>query len=78
MAELFYPTPELSDDTPIEDLRLSTRIRNVLNSAGIKTVCQVREMPDQTLLSFQNLGKGSVAYLRKTLGLPSCDRVRPR
>ena len=29
------------------------------------------------LLSFQNLGQGSVAHLRKTLGLPSTDGVSP-
>jgi hypothetical protein len=29
------------------------------------------------LLSFQDLGPGSVAHLRETLGLPSTDGVRP-
>jgi len=33
-----YPTPELPDDTPIDHVRFATRIRNVLNAAGIKTV----------------------------------------
>jgi DNA-directed RNA polymerase alpha subunit len=73
-----YPTPELLDDTAIEDVRFSTRIRNALNAAGIKTVGQVREASDATLLSLQDLGPGSVAHLRETLGLPSCDGVRPR
>jgi DNA-directed RNA polymerase alpha subunit len=75
---LLYPTPELSDDTAIKDVRFSTRIRNALNAAGIKTVGQVREASDATLLSLQDLGPGSVAHLRETLGLPSCDGVRPR
>ena len=78
MTELLFPTPELSDDTLIDDVRLSTRIRNALIFAGIKTVGQVRETPDGTLLSLQNLGKRSVAHLRETLGLPSCDGFRPR
>jgi DNA-directed RNA polymerase alpha subunit len=73
-----YPTPELRDDTPIENVRLSTRIRNALNAAGIKTVGEIREASDATLLSFQDLGPGSVTHLRETLGLPSGDGVRPR
>jgi hypothetical protein len=28
-------------------------------------------------LNLQDLGKGSVAHLRETLGLPSTDGVRP-
>jgi DNA-directed RNA polymerase alpha subunit len=74
---MLYPAPELPDDTQIEDVRFSTRIRNALNAAGIKTVGQVREASDATLLSLQDLGPGSVAYLRETLGLPSTDGVRP-
>ena len=72
-----YPTAELRDDTRIEDIRFSTRIRNALNAAGIKTVGEVREASDATLLSLQDLGPGSVAHLRETLGLPSRDGVRP-
>ena len=34
----FDPTPELQDDTPIDNVRLSTRIRNALNYAALKTV----------------------------------------
>jgi DNA-directed RNA polymerase alpha subunit len=76
MSEL-DPTPELPDDTPIERVRFPTRIRNLLDAAGLKTVGDVREISDDTLLSFQDIGKGSVAHLRETLGLPSCDGVRP-
>ena len=76
MSEL-APTPELPDDTPIERVRFPTRIRNLLDAAGLKTVGDVREISDDTLLSFQDIGKGSVAHLRETLGLPSCDGVRP-
>ena len=63
-----YPTPELPDDTPIAHVRFATRIRNVLNAAGIKTVGEVRKTSDKTLLSLQDLGQGSVAHLRETLG----------
>jgi DNA-directed RNA polymerase alpha subunit len=75
---LVDPTPELPDDTQIEHVRLSTRIRNALNAAGVKTVGEIRETSDATLLSFQDLGPGSVAQLRETLGLPSCDGVSPQ
>jgi len=72
------PTPELPDDTPVDRVRFPTQIQNVLVIAGLKTVGEVRETADETLLSFQGLGPDSVAHLRKTLGLPSRDGVRPR
>ena len=71
------PTPELPDDTLISDVELPARIHNVLATAGLKTVGEVRETSDEILLSFQDLGKASVAHLRETLGLPSTDGVRP-
>jgi hypothetical protein len=49
----------------------------VLAAAGLETVGEVRETADEILLSFQDLGKASVAHLRETLGLPSTDGVRP-
>ena len=73
---MFDPTPELPDDTPIDDVRFSSRIRNALSAAGIKTVGEVREASDATLLGLQDLGQRSVAHLRETLGLPSHDGVR--
>ena len=75
--DLIDPKPELPDDTPIEGVRFPTRIRNVLAAADLKTVGEVRETADETLLSFQDLGPGSIASLRETLGLPSTDGVRP-
>ena len=74
---LLSPTPELPDDTPVERLNMAPRIQRVLKIEGLKTVGEVRETSDDVLLSFQNLGIGSVSYLRETLGLPSCDGVRP-
>jgi DNA-directed RNA polymerase alpha subunit len=71
------PTPELPDDTPIDRVEFPSRIRNVLVAAGLKTVGEVRETSDEALLSFPDFGKGSVAHLRETLGLPSTDGVRP-
>ena len=71
------PTPQLPDDTPIDRVRFPARIHNVLVAAGLQTVGEVRETSDEALLSFPDLGKGSVAHLRETLGLPSTDGVRP-
>jgi DNA-directed RNA polymerase alpha subunit len=74
---MLYPTPELPDNTLIKSVRFSTRIRNALNAAGLKTVGEVRETSDATLITFQDLGTSSVAHLRQTSGLPSTDGVRP-
>jgi DNA-directed RNA polymerase alpha subunit len=74
---LLNPTPELPDDTPISAVDLPIRVRNILSAAGLETVGEVRETADETLLSFQDFGKRSVTHLRETLGLPSCDGVRP-
>jgi DNA-directed RNA polymerase alpha subunit len=71
------PTPELPDDTPLEQVDLPPRIRTALEAAGMKTVGQVRDAPDETLLGLQDVGKASVAHLRETLGLPSTEGVRP-
>lgn len=73
---IIEPTPELPDDTPLESVRVAMRIRNVLTAAGMKTVGEVRETPDRSLLSLPELGKGSLTYLRQQLGLPSSDGVR--
>jgi len=68
-TSFLYPAPELPDDTPLEHVRFSTRIRNGLEFGGLKTVGEVRAASDVVLLSFQDLGRGSVSHLRETLGL---------
>jgi DNA-directed RNA polymerase alpha subunit len=75
---MLYPAPGLPDDTPIRNVRFSTRIRNAITAVGWKTVGEIREASDATLLGLQDLGPGSVKQLRETLGLPSRDGVRPR
>ena len=74
---MLYPAPELPDDTPVESVRFATRIRNALNAAGMKTIGEVRETSDDRLLSLPDLGSGSIAYLRETLGLPSSTGSDP-
>ena len=75
---MLYPAPELPDDTPIENVRFATRIRNALNAAGMKTVGDVREVSDAVLLSLPDFGSSSLSYLREALGLPSTDGLRPK
>ncbi len=70
------PIPELPDNTPISDVELPARIRNVLAAAGLKTVGEVREASDELLSSLDDIGKASVTLLRETLGLPSSHGVR--
>ena len=74
---MLNPTPELPDETPISQVQFPTRILNVLAVAGLKTVGEVREASDAMLISLPDLGRRSVTHLRETLGLPSCDGVRP-
>ena len=74
---MIAPAPELPDDTPIERVLFSTRIQNALKAAELKTVGEVREVSDETLISLADFGKGSLSELRKKLGLPSTDGVRP-
>nr|WP_246775326.1 DNA-directed RNA polymerase subunit alpha C-terminal domain-containing protein [Bradyrhizobium diazoefficiens] len=58
-------------------MRLPSRVQNALWAAGFKTVGEVRDATDKTLVSLQDLGKKSVSELRDTLGLPSTEGVRP-
>jgi DNA-directed RNA polymerase alpha subunit len=74
--DLIDPKPELPDHMPIDRVRFPTRIRNVLTAAGLKTVGEVRETTNETLLTYQNMGPGSIKHLRDTLGLPSIIGVR--
>jgi DNA-directed RNA polymerase alpha subunit len=74
---MVVPTPELPDDTPIERVLISTRIQNALRAADLKTVGDVREMSDETLISLPDFGRGSLSDLRRKLGMPSTDWVRP-
>jgi DNA-directed RNA polymerase alpha subunit len=71
------PTPELPDDTPVERVLFSTRIQSALRAAGLKTVGEVREVSDATLISLPDFGRGSLSDLREKLGLPSTAGVRP-
>jgi len=71
---VLYPALGLPDETPIVNVRFSTRVSNALIAAGVKTVGDIREASDATLLSFHNLGAGSIARLRETLGRAPSSR----
>jgi hypothetical protein len=75
-AAFFGPAPELPDDTLVGQVNLPQRIGRVLQSQGLKTVGEVRETSDDVLMSFPDLGEGSVKFLRETLGLASEEGVR--
>jgi DNA-directed RNA polymerase alpha subunit len=62
------PTPDLPDETPVNTVRLPTRIRNALAATEVRTVGEVRRMPDRHLFALQNIGRGSLAFLRMAFG----------
>ena len=65
---MFDPVPNLPDDTLIEMVRFSPLIRKSLNAAGLKTVGEIRAMPDDKFRRLRGIGTGSLAHLRKTFG----------
>jgi len=62
------PTPDLPDETSVNTVRLPTRIRNALAAVQVQTVGEVRRMPDRQLFALQNIGRKSLAFLRRALG----------
>jgi DNA-directed RNA polymerase alpha subunit len=67
-----------SGRNPHRQVHFSTRIMNALNAAGVKTIGEIREAPDATLLSFQDIGASSVARLRETLGPADSSMLKPK
>jgi DNA-directed RNA polymerase alpha subunit len=66
---LIEPSPELSDDAAISEVRFPERIRNGLLAAGIKTFGKAREMSDRALLARPDFGTTSVVQLPEMLAL---------
>ena len=75
---VLYPALGLPDETPIANVRFSTRVTKALTAAGVKTVGEIREASDATLLSFQDLGASSIARLRETLGPAQSDALKSK
>jgi DNA-directed RNA polymerase alpha subunit len=65
---MFDPSPNLPDDTLIEMVRFSPLIRKSLNAAGLKTIGEIRAMPDEKFRKMRGIGIGSLAQLRKIIG----------
>ena len=65
---LVDPTPSLPDDTPLEAIALSTRLKNVFKYNNLKTVGDVRLASDATLRTSQDFGRGSLVYIREKFG----------
>jgi hypothetical protein len=62
---LLYPTSDISDDVPIEQIRLPWNIRRTLAGAGLKTVGDVRKAANETLLRLR-LNRGMLAGMATT------------
>src|SRR5258708_33932554 len=67
---MLYPAPELPGGPLIQNVRFSTRVRNALNTEGMKTIGGIREASDAKLMGLPRLGKGSVAHLSQTTDSP--------
>jgi DNA-directed RNA polymerase alpha subunit len=65
---MLRPEPALPDETPVENLKLATRIKQILQAAGVATVGEIRRKSDKELRSFPKLGPGAVKSLREALG----------
>ena len=64
---------EISDDTPIESLEWSMRLKTIFRNSGIETFGQLCSMSRDQLLKYRNLGKKSINeinYQMKKYGRP--------
>ena len=50
-----------------DEVRMPTRIANALSNAGLRTLGEVRVSSDANLLTFQDVGPGTVRWLRESL-----------
>ena len=64
---MLEPSADLPNETPLTAIRLPTRIANALSNAGLRTLGEVRETSDANLLTFQDVGPGTVRWLRERL-----------
>ncbi|MET0500389.1 MAG: hypothetical protein ABW172_02575 [Candidatus Binatia bacterium] len=72
-----FTRPQSFRTTPHRERPICYQDPECTQCTGMKTIGEVRETSDDRLLSLPDLGSGSIAYLRETLGLPSTDGVRP-
>jgi DNA-directed RNA polymerase alpha subunit len=65
---MIEPSPDLPDETLLQDLNLPTRIQNALSAGGLRTVGEVRKTSSFDLLTFRRVGKTSITVIRELLG----------
>jgi DNA-directed RNA polymerase alpha subunit len=65
---MIEPSPDLPDETLLQDLNLPTRIQNALAAGGLRTVGEVRKTSSSDLRTFQGVGQNSITAIRKLLG----------
>lgn len=58
---------EHTDDTPIESLRLSSRLERWLKASGIYWISDLNQMTWKDILKLRNIGELSAAELRQKL-----------
>jgi DNA-directed RNA polymerase alpha subunit len=75
---VLYPALCLPDEMPIGNVRFSRRSAKALTAAGVKTIGEIRQASDATLLGVQDLGASSIARLRETLGKPPSGALKPK
>ena len=73
-GKLLHPTPETSNETPVQHLRFPWDVRRKLNIAGLITVGNVRQTADEALLELK-LGRSGGLHPRNA-GL-NCRSHRP-
>lgn len=72
LGRLNYGRPKLVElieelSTPVTDLNISTRLKNVLGAAGIDHVCQLVQMSESEVRGIKNLGSRSFWDLHDAL-----------
>lgn len=55
---------EITDETPAQELELSVRAWNILNSLGVVTVKQLRNITDAELRGRMNVGNKTIDEIR--------------
>ena len=63
---MLHPTPELPDDTPVEQVRFTWAMRRELIAAGLTTIGAVREASDESRQGLK-ITAGLAAYIRELL-----------
>lgn len=61
------------DRWEIDGSGLPARVENAMRKVGVRTLGEMRQLPEEVLLSYRSLGRISLRHIRKFLQL--CDRI---